>query len=185
MPALACATAGIYGCGIQESAHLNIKTRHCISGCGRVVLWLRRNAVHSMKSIFDFRTLMYHPSFTLNDNPLTPCRHGGSASAEWGDPPSPTLLGLTPVVASRHREEEQRSDPFTTDWCKICFQKKNIHFISSLLSDNKRLLSTTNVCSTDRSWQTMHLCDIIQTHLLWLKRIHLTKSNQQRFHFLN
>ena len=29
--------AGIYGCGIQESAHLNMKTRHCISGCGRVV----------------------------------------------------------------------------------------------------------------------------------------------------
>ena len=29
---------GIYGCGIQESAHLNMKTRHCISGWGRVVL---------------------------------------------------------------------------------------------------------------------------------------------------
>ena len=29
--------AGIYGCGIQESAHLNMKTRHCILGCSRVV----------------------------------------------------------------------------------------------------------------------------------------------------
>ena len=35
--------AGIYGCGIHGSAHLNMKTRHCISGCDRVVLsglWL-------------------------------------------------------------------------------------------------------------------------------------------------
>ena len=43
MPTWVCAMAGIYGCGIQESAHLNIKTRHCISGWGRVVpsgLWL-------------------------------------------------------------------------------------------------------------------------------------------------
>ena len=43
MPTLACAMAGIYGCGIQESAHLNMKTRHCISGWDRVVpsgLWL-------------------------------------------------------------------------------------------------------------------------------------------------
>ena len=35
--------AGIYVCDKQESAHLNMKTRHCISGCGRVVplgLWL-------------------------------------------------------------------------------------------------------------------------------------------------
>jgi hypothetical protein len=38
MPAQACAMAGIYGCGILESAHLNMKTRHCISGCGGVVL---------------------------------------------------------------------------------------------------------------------------------------------------
>ena len=29
---------GIYGCGILESACLNMKTRHCISGCGWVVL---------------------------------------------------------------------------------------------------------------------------------------------------
>ena len=45
MPTWVCAMAGIYGCGIQESAHLNIKTRHCISGWGRVVpsgLWLAR-----------------------------------------------------------------------------------------------------------------------------------------------
>ena len=42
---------------------------------------------------------MYHPSFTLNDTPL--------AVMADKDPPSPTLLGLTPVVASRHREEEQ------------------------------------------------------------------------------
>ena len=38
MPAQACALAGIYGCGILESACLNIKTRHCISGCGGAVL---------------------------------------------------------------------------------------------------------------------------------------------------
>ena len=37
MPAVACAVEGIYGCGIQESALLNMKTRHCISGCGGVV----------------------------------------------------------------------------------------------------------------------------------------------------
>ena len=35
------------------------------------------------------------------------------------DPPSPTPLGLTLVVASRHREEERRSDPFMPDSCKI------------------------------------------------------------------
>ena len=38
MPAQACAVEGIYGCGILESARLNIKSRHCISGCGGVVL---------------------------------------------------------------------------------------------------------------------------------------------------
>ena len=38
MPAWICAVAGICGCGIQESALLNMKTRHCISGCGRDVL---------------------------------------------------------------------------------------------------------------------------------------------------
>ena len=37
MPAWVCAMAGIYGCGIQESARLNMKTRHCISGWGGVV----------------------------------------------------------------------------------------------------------------------------------------------------
>ena len=37
MPTWVCAMAGIYGCGIQDSAHLNMKTRHCISGCSRVV----------------------------------------------------------------------------------------------------------------------------------------------------
>ena len=36
MPMWAGAMAGIYDCGIQESAHLNMKTRHCISGWGRV-----------------------------------------------------------------------------------------------------------------------------------------------------
>ena len=35
---VANAVAGIYGCGIQEAGHLYMKTRHCISGCGRVVL---------------------------------------------------------------------------------------------------------------------------------------------------
>ena len=37
MPTLACAMAGIYGCGIHDPAHFNMKTRHCISGWGRVV----------------------------------------------------------------------------------------------------------------------------------------------------
>ena len=36
MPTLACAMAGIYGCGIHGHARLNIKTRHCILGWGRV-----------------------------------------------------------------------------------------------------------------------------------------------------
>ena len=49
------------------------------------------------------------------------------------------------VVALRHREA--RSDPFMIDLRKIYFQKK-IHFISNYLPDNKRLQSTTNVCST-------------------------------------
>ena len=46
MPTPACAMAGIYGCGIHDPAHFNIKTRHCISGCGGVVLSLslRRNS---------------------------------------------------------------------------------------------------------------------------------------------
>ena len=57
------------------------------------------------------------------------------------DPPSPKLLGFTLVVASRHREE--RSDPFMPDLCKICFPQKNIHFILSYLSDNKRQQTTT------------------------------------------
>ena len=61
-----------------------------------------------------FRTLMLYPSFSWNDNALAPCRHGGPSFRERGTP-SPTLLGLTPVVASRHREEERRSDPFMTD----------------------------------------------------------------------
>ena len=62
--------------GIRPSQY---KTLHCISGCGRVVPWLRR--------IFDFRTLMYHPSFTHNDNTLVPCRHCGL------DPQSPKRRG--------------------------------------------------------------------------------------------
>jgi len=37
LPTQTGAVAGIYGCGILESACLNIKTRHCISGCGGVV----------------------------------------------------------------------------------------------------------------------------------------------------
>ena len=37
MPTLTGAAAGIYGCGIHGLIHLNIKTRHCISGWGGVV----------------------------------------------------------------------------------------------------------------------------------------------------
>ncbi len=37
MPTWVCAMAGIYGWGIQESAHLNMKTRNFVSGCGRGV----------------------------------------------------------------------------------------------------------------------------------------------------
>jgi len=46
MPTMACAMAGIYGCGIQESAYPNMNTRHCISGCGRVVPSGLCNDVH-------------------------------------------------------------------------------------------------------------------------------------------
>ena len=58
------------------------------------------------------------------------------------DPPSPKLLGFTLVVASRHRKE--RSNPFMTDLCKICFKKKekHIHFIPNHLPDNKRQQTT-------------------------------------------
>ena len=81
---------------------------------------------------------MYHPSFTLNDNTLAPCRHCGL------DPQSPKLLGFTLVVASSHREasfrEHGRSDPFMTDLCKIYFQKKH-PFHSQLLT---RQQTTTN-----------------------------------------
>ena len=36
MPTLACERAGIYGCNRHEPARLIMKTRHCISGCGRL-----------------------------------------------------------------------------------------------------------------------------------------------------
>ena len=80
-------------------------------------------------------------------------------------------------------EIEDSAEPMQS----IYFQKSSISFPITYptANDSKRLQSTTNVCSTDRSWQTMHLCDIIQTHLIWPKRILSTKSNQQRFHFLN
>jgi hypothetical protein len=54
----------------------------------------------------------------------------------------------SPIVASRHREA--RSDPFMIDLRKIYFQKKSISFPVTYptANDNKRLLSTTNVCST-------------------------------------
>ena len=58
------------------------------------------------------------------------------------DPPSPTLLGLPPVVALRHREEERRNDPFMADLRKIYFQK-NIYLIPNHLPDNKRQQTTT------------------------------------------
>ena len=135
MPTLACAMAGIYGCGILESARLNMKTRHCISGWGRVVhsgLWCL--ILHS------HRTTVSMPLAVMADK----------------DPPSPKLLGFTLVVASRHRKA--RSNPFMIDLCKICFPQKNIHFILSYLSDSKRQHSTTNVYSTAYSWQGLHLC---------------------------
>ena len=150
-----------HACGGSQQLviRLIMKTRHCISGCVRVVhsgLWCT------------------HSHETTMPAPLT--------VIAGPDPRSPSPQeGYPLVVASRHREA--RSDPFMTDLCKIYFQKKN--FISNHLPDSKRLLSTTNVCSTVRSWQTMHLCDIIQTHLIWPKRIHSTKSDQRRFHFLN
>ena len=58
--------AGIYSCGIQESAHLNMKTRHCILGYGGVVpsgLWLP------------------HLKLSWNDNACAHCRHRGQESA--------------------------------------------------------------------------------------------------------
>ena len=75
MPAWTGALAGIYGYGIQESAHLNIKTRHYISGCGRVVL-----------SGLGWATRTIHSRGTTTPPPL--------AVMADKDPPSPTLLGL-------------------------------------------------------------------------------------------
>ena len=155
----------VYDCGIQESARLNIKTRHCISGCVEPsfdsVEMLCINYVESsisMKSIFDFRTLMYHPSFTLNDTPLAPCRHGGQ------DPPSPSLLGLTPVVASRHREA--RSNPFTIDLCKICFKKKKTYISFPITypttNDYSRLQTFNQRVGLDKG---CIFATIIKTHL--------------------
>ena len=43
------------------------------------------------------------------------------------------LLGLTLVVASRHREEERRSDPFITDSCKIKNGKLDEDSVHSIL----------------------------------------------------
>ena len=37
LPTQTGAVAGIFGCDIQESARHNMKTRHCISGCGGAV----------------------------------------------------------------------------------------------------------------------------------------------------
>ena len=51
MPTPACAMTGIYGCCIQESVHLNIKTRNFVSGCGRgVPLGLGLGALSSSAS---------------------------------------------------------------------------------------------------------------------------------------
>ena len=100
IPTLACAAHGIYGCDAHEFVRLNMKTRHCISGCGRVV-----------PSGLGWATRTIHSRRTTTPPPL--------AVMADKDPTSPTPLGLTLVVASRHREEERRSDPFMPDSCKI------------------------------------------------------------------
>ena len=79
----------------------------------------------------------------------------------WGRPLTPSNLrfqDFVPTAASRHHEEEQacheQSAVEAIHLCQIYVRfvsKKNIHFISTYLSDSKRLQSTTNVCSTDRS----------------------------------
>ena len=124
IPTLACAMAWDLWLRNIIVIRLIMKTRHCISGCVEPsfdsVEMLCINYVESsisMKSIFDFRTLMYHPSFTLNDNTLAPCRHGGQGSA------IPYALGTHSCrrfASSRGgtslpRAERGGSDPFMTD----------------------------------------------------------------------
>ena len=79
-------------------------------------------------------------TFTTTDNTRAPCRHGGQGSAI-----SYTARGPTPRrhFTSSRGGTTKRSiyDRFMDD----LFQKKekHIHFISSYLSDSKRLQSTT------------------------------------------
>ena len=118
MPALACVVAGIYGCGIQESALLNMKTRHCISGCVRVVpsgLWCSTPHSHG--------TTMPSPHAVIADLPLSKGVPEGRG-IKVPRPPEPQE-DYPLVVASRHREA--RSSPFMIDSCKIYFQNKKPH----------------------------------------------------------
>ena len=61
----------------------------------------------------------------------------GSSFCECGTR-SPTLLEFTLVVALRHREE--RSDPFMTYLCKICFKKPSISFPATYPTAHDRFL---------------------------------------------
>ena len=108
---------------------LIMKTRHCISGCGRV-----KQPCHADVGLCAGGHLLLHAGVPLR---FTTCL---KSYRPYGAPlPHPTLSRNG--IASRHREE--RSDPFMTDLCKIYFPKK--HFISNHLPDSKRLQSTTNV----------------------------------------
>ena len=93
---------------------LIMKTRHCISGCGRV-----KQPCHADAGMCYGGHLLLHAGVPLR---FTTCL---KSYRPYGAPlPHPT--SSRNGIASRHREA--RSDPFTTDLCKIYFPKKNISF---------------------------------------------------------
>ena len=115
-----------YSVGLWCSPTLRAKQpcHACIGLCDGRHLWLRF-ILHAgvtlrfttcLTSYRPYGARLPHPTPSRN-NTLAPCVIAGA------DPRSPTLLGPTPVVASRHREasfrENGRSDPFMTDLWKI------------------------------------------------------------------
>ena len=125
-----------YSVGLWLSPTLRAKQpcHACIGLCDGRHLWLRFT-LHAgvtlrfttcLTSYRPYGVPLPHPTSSRN-NTLAPCVIAGA------DPRSPTLLGPTPVVASRHREasfrENGRSDPFMTRFMVDLFQKKHpFHF---------------------------------------------------------
>ena len=101
-----------------------------------------------------------HMATVVGEPVEPPLPHVGRACAPnldrlWHSQSKTTLLSSLCVIDSLRIVEsgicEARSNPFMTDSCKICFPKKTpISFSVTYptASDNKRLQSTTNVCST-------------------------------------